>query len=72
MPMFEFHCTKCNCDFEELVRTGDKVQCPKCKGRKVQKKMSACSHKSSGGKFVSSSGGSGCSSCSKPSCSHCH
>jgi putative FmdB family regulatory protein len=71
MPMFEYSCGKCGCDFEELVMGNEKVKCPACGAGRVKKKMSAFAHKS-GGKFVSSSGGSGCGTCTKSSCSHCH
>lgn len=71
MPMFEFHCGKCDNDFEELVMGDDKIECPKCGSSRVKKKLSAFAHKS-GGKFTGSSGGSGCSSCSSGNCSSCH
>ncbi len=71
MPLYEFHCSKCEQDFEELVIDDDPVKCPGCGSGKVNKLMSACAHKS-GGSFVPSSGGSGCSSCSSGSCSTCH
>jgi putative FmdB family regulatory protein len=71
MPMYEYHCAKCGCDFEELVMGDDKVKCGSCGSTRVKKKMSAFAHKS-GGKFSGSKGGSGCGSCSKPSCSNCH
>ena len=72
MPIFEFHCQGCGCDFEQLVFSStEAVNCPKCKGDKVERLMSCCAHKSSGGKFVSSSGGGGCASCASSSCSTC-
>ncbi|MFO8057244.1 MAG: zinc ribbon domain-containing protein [bacterium] len=71
MPIYEFHCAGCDCDFEELVMDDDPVKCPDCGSRKVAKLMSAFAHKS-GDNFVPSSGGSGCSSCSSGSCSSCH
>ncbi|HUT53633.1 MAG TPA: zinc ribbon domain-containing protein [bacterium] len=71
MPLYEFHCSRCTRDFEELVMGGATgVKCPSCGSKRVKKLMSACAHKS-GGKFVSSQGGSGCSSCSGGSCSTC-
>jgi len=72
MPIFEFHCQGCGCDFEQLVFSStEAVSCPKCKGDKVERLMSCCAHKSSGGKFVSSGGGGGCASCAGGSCSTC-
>jgi len=71
MPMYEYHCGKCDEDFEELVMGDEKIRCPSCGGGRVKKMMSAFAHKS-GGKFVSAEGGSGCSSCSSGNCSSCH
>lgn len=69
MPIFEYHCAKCDKVFEAIVFGDEKVGCPTCKGKKVKKLLSACSHKS-GGAF-SSSKGSACSSCTATSCSTC-
>ena len=72
MPIFEFRCGRCAHEFEKLV-TGAPAGavCPKCGGKRVEKKFSVFGSKS-GGKFTSSKGGSGCSSCAKSSCSSCH
>lgn len=71
MPIYEFHCTGCGENFEELVlgQSSD-ITCPKCKGSEVKKLMSAFAFKS-GSSFVSSSSGSGCGTCSSHSCSTC-
>jgi len=71
MPIYEFHCAKCDRNFECLVfRSDEKVACPHCDTKKVSRLMSRFAHKSAGGKMVSSGGG--CSSCSGGSCSTCH
>ena len=71
MPIYEYHCSGCGEDFEELVfGQPAAINCPRCNGSEVKKRMSVASFKS-GQKFVSSSGGSGCSSCSSSSCSTC-
>ncbi|MBF0510331.1 MAG: zinc ribbon domain-containing protein [Deltaproteobacteria bacterium] len=71
MPIYEYHCCDCNNDFETLVlRSSEKIVCPKCDRDHVERLMSACSYKS-GGNF-SSSQGSGCSSCSSSNCHSCH
>ncbi len=43
MPIFEFMCAKCNCQFEKLVFADDDVtiECPTCCGQDVKKLMSA-------------------------------
>lgn len=44
MPIYEYHCTVCDDDFEVLVKTaaaGDQVPCPTCEGEQTVKKFSA-------------------------------
>ncbi len=70
MPIYEFSCKSCGHPFEELVLSrSEKVACPKCSSKKVERAMSVFSH-SSGGSYRSSKG-SGCSSCTKSSCASC-
>jgi putative FmdB family regulatory protein len=72
MPIFEYHCEKCQGDFEKIVfNIQSKVACPLCQSNKVKRKVSAFSFKSSS-KFVASSKSGGCSSCSSHHCSTCH
>ena len=49
MPIYEFHCEKCESDSEILVRTADweGTKCPHCGSTKLSKKFSV---------FASSSG----------------
>jgi len=69
MPIFEYHCAKCDKEFEMIVFRDEKITCPTCNGKKVKKLLSAFSHKSSG--QFSSSKGSACTSCSATTCSTC-
>lgn len=39
MPIYEYRCQECGKEFEELVRTAKKVECPEC-GGKVRKLIS--------------------------------
>jgi len=55
MPIFEYHCTKCDKDFEILVFGDQSISCPICKGNNVKKLLSTFSHKSDG-EFSSSMG----------------
>ena len=59
MPIYEFHCAKCNKDSEVLVRSTqwEGTPCPHCGSTKLAKKFSV---------FASSMGGGGAS---EPSCS---
>ena len=63
MPIYEYDCKECNHTFEELVLSGSEaVKCPKCGGKKVQRKMSVfCGGSPSKSDFGISSGG-GCGS----------
>ncbi len=71
MPIYEFRCKGCECQFETLVMgSSPDVCCPECACREVERLMSACSYKS-GTTYVSSKG-SGCGSCSATSCATCH
>ncbi len=43
MPIFEYICKKCDCQFEQLFLTPNDPlpQCPKCGGKKLRKLVSA-------------------------------
>jgi putative FmdB family regulatory protein len=74
MPIYEYHCEKCDKNFECLVLGGDTPACPACGTQEVARLMSACG-------FVSKSGAgaaakraaadSGCSGCGSTNCSSC-
>lgn len=72
MPIYEYHCPKCDQDFEVLVMKSDeKVRCPNCSCKGVTRIMSGFAHKcGADGEMVSSS--SGCASCSGGNCATCH
>ena len=43
MPIYEYRCSKCNEEFELLVRLGTAdgdVNCPKCKSTEVKRQLS--------------------------------
>jgi putative FmdB family regulatory protein len=66
MPLFEFVCTTCEQDFEELVRNAsatDDVVCPSCGGSEVKKKISKFASRISGSTGISF-GASSAASCS--------
>jgi putative FmdB family regulatory protein len=70
MPIYEYHCSQCKHDFEKLVfSTSQKMSCPKCKSKKVNRMMSAFAF-SVGGKFKSTATSS-CGTCATPHCSTC-
>ena len=52
MPLFEFVCSQCGGQFEELVRSASNVegvQCPDCQSNQVKKKVSTFASKVTGG-----------------------
>ncbi len=49
MPIYEYHCDKCNKDFERLVFGNEQPDCPSCNSKKVKKLMSASTFYSRGG-----------------------
>jgi len=74
MPIYEYHCDKCDKTFECLVMGSDTSTCPDCNNENVSRVMSACGFvsKSGGGQTVSrSAGASSCSGCSSTSCGSC-
>lgn len=74
MPIYEYHCEKCGCDFECLMLGSDEAECPSCKGREVNRLMSACGFvsKGAGGETVSrSAADASCGGCAATSCAGC-
>jgi putative FmdB family regulatory protein len=73
MPIYEYCCTKCDAEFEEIVLKDDEtVRCPRCGASETRKLMSACRTRISGpeGAAAPASGG-GCASCGGGSCATC-
>ena len=44
MPIYEYHCSDCNSDFEKLMRfsdpQGDSPECPGCQSANTRKRLS--------------------------------
>ncbi|MEW6387628.1 MAG: zinc ribbon domain-containing protein [Thermodesulfobacteriota bacterium] len=73
MPIFEYRCQNCGCEFEKLVfKSDEEVDCPSCGQKQVDKLMSCCAAKV-GYKFTAASNpkGASCTGCSATSCSTC-
>jgi putative FmdB family regulatory protein len=51
MPIYEFHCEKCERDSEVLVRSSDwkGTKCPHCGSEKLAKKLSVFASSANGG-----------------------
>jgi putative FmdB family regulatory protein len=83
MPMHDFQCRSCQCEFEELVLKDEAVKCPTCGSADTNKLMSCCRFSMGGDNGVSKaaqwraqhgaapSAKSGCAGCSGGSCSTC-
>jgi len=71
MPIYEFHCGKCENDSEILVRSSDwaGTKCPHCGSTKLEKKFSTFASNSAGASDAGScgmgngGGGGGCCAC---------
>jgi putative FmdB family regulatory protein len=50
MPIYNYRCTACGSEFEQLVRSDTKVACPECRGRKVDRLMSLTARPASTGR----------------------
>ena len=61
MPLYEFRCTDCDDEFEELVRSSAaivEVKCPECGSAHIHRKVSLFASKATGGGVALSSAGS--------------
>ncbi|MFC1937575.1 FmdB family zinc ribbon protein [Chloroflexota bacterium] len=76
MPLYEYVCSNCGCEFE-LLRSLSEAEkdapCPECHSS-AERILStfACFTRSDSGVTSPVSGGSSCSSCGSSSCSTCH
>jgi len=72
MPIYEFKCSACGKEFEEIITSKDNsISCPGCDSLDVNKLMSACSFKSEGGSSAQTASASGCASCASKNCGSC-
>ena len=74
MPIYEYHCEKCNKDFECLVFGSEKPACPDCSSTDVCRLMSACGFVSKGDGGATtrrSAADASCSGCTAGSCTSC-
>ena len=69
MPIFEYACRKCSREFEQIVMGGAIPECPGCKSRDLDKRLSAFAVQSKGTTPVRSAPrepSGGCGSCGDP------
>ncbi len=75
MPIYEYHCEKCNQDFERLVFGDETPACSACDSTEVKRLMSACGFVSKGGGGETTrraAADASCGGCSATSCAGCH
>ncbi len=65
MPIFEYACKDCQHEFEALVFGSDKAECPKCRSKKLEPRLSVFAVSSKGTSSASSAAGA-CGSCGDP------
>lgn len=71
MPIFEYHCRRCERPFEAIVFSSrEKVACPNCKSTAVKKQLSVFRAGASGKEAGSPAVGGGCA-CTPQTCG-CH
>ncbi len=64
MKLYDFHCSACGKDFEELVREVSEARCPACGASEVEKQLSAFSvGRGGGGEPSVPTGGCGTGCC---------
>lgn len=70
MPVYEYVCQACAHPFEELVRGDERVICPACASRKVEKRFStfatAADHSASGAPAPADFAPGACGRCGDP------
>ncbi len=71
MPVYEYRCDACACDFERLhfKPPTEGVPCPRCASVEVTRKLSSFG---TAGLEKQTTSSSGCGGCSKGSCAGCH
>lgn len=79
MPIYEYACSKCGKEFEEIVLGDESIICPACGSSETTKLISRGNFRT-GGPIVAGSpsanaittrGAGGCASCSSKNCSSC-
>lgn len=70
MPLYEYKCKTCGFDFELLIFSGETPECPQCKSKDLQKKISLCAAYGSEEENTSFSTNK-CSGCVSKNCSSC-
>ncbi len=68
MPLYQYVCEDCDHEFETLVNRGDKVECPKCESKKLEKQLPMIAVPQIKDAFPSSCGDPSLPPCGAPGC----
>ncbi len=67
MPIFEYVCKECSHDFEAIVYSSQKAECPKCHSKKLEPQLSVFAVSAKGPSSSSRMSAPGpCGSCGDP------
>jgi putative FmdB family regulatory protein len=67
MPLYEYHCSTCDHEFELLVREGTELKCPACTGTELEKQLSVFAVGSESGRASARNAAPApCGSCGHP------
>ena len=75
MPVYDFYCVDCGCEFEKYFEVNDdrkSLKCPECKSKKVERNFGNISVGTPSGRgSKSSSSSSSCDTCGHHNCDTC-
>ena len=74
MPIYEYHCSDCDKDFEKLLDCAEEAtECRHCGGENLKRKFSCFSTRTDSytASDVSATSSSGCAGCTASSCASC-
>ena len=66
MPLFEYTCDDCRHQFEQLVSTERRPECPRCQGRRLTKLLSTFAVSSASGRAAAREPAGSCGTCGDP------
>jgi putative FmdB family regulatory protein len=66
LPIFEYTCHDCHAEFELLVRSDTKLQCPTCQSAQLGKKLSVFATTASGSQQAAPQAFGPCGACGHP------
>lgn len=66
MPIYEYTCQDCGTDFELLVRSDTRLECPTCQSTQLEKQLSVFATAESSSAAPAMACGAPCGSCGHP------